>query len=181
MRYKDKFERLQSLLTQLGDQEQDIVLTEALAFGERLLLGQKQYGKLDLANDKRNWDDEIEQERLDMQAYTAFKRYQQLLNNDKSEQDYNNRLAQDYLISLIDSGWNVEEAICETAVLHNIHNIELTYFQTFKHISNCIFAELDPNKPSNFIVSYTPANRKHIITLKRPLKNISLTCQGRNE
>lgn len=52
----------------LGDDERKTILYLA----NRLLTGQMQYGKIDLANDKRDWSTERKAEIGDLLVYSAF-------------------------------------------------------------------------------------------------------------
>jgi hypothetical protein len=47
-------------------------LRALLYLAERLLVGQKAYGKLDLATDPRDWKRELEEEVGDLLVYSAF-------------------------------------------------------------------------------------------------------------
>jgi hypothetical protein len=59
---------LHAILPQLGDDERRVLAHIA----ERLLMGQRQYGELDLKSDKRDWKREREQEVEDLLMYFAF-------------------------------------------------------------------------------------------------------------
>jgi len=56
------------LAAQLGEQERAVLL----ALGRRLLAGQRAYGQLDLANDRRNWRRERAEELADALIYGAI-------------------------------------------------------------------------------------------------------------
>jgi hypothetical protein len=60
--------RLTEVLTQLGEEEREVILYQA----ERLLMGQKQYGKLNLAADTRDFRVEMRQEVSDWHNYDAM-------------------------------------------------------------------------------------------------------------
>ena len=57
------------LLVQLGSDERRVLAYVA----ERLLMGQRQYGILDIANDKRDWTKELGEEVLDAAVYAALR------------------------------------------------------------------------------------------------------------
>jgi hypothetical protein len=59
---------LQAILEELAPQERMVMLVLA----RRLLAGQKGYGRLDLANDKRDWRRERAQELADVLVYEAI-------------------------------------------------------------------------------------------------------------
>ncbi len=52
----------------LGDDEEEVLRV----LRGRLELGQKQYGKLDIARDEREWSKELLEEVLDQCVYTAI-------------------------------------------------------------------------------------------------------------
>lgn len=60
---------LDALLAQLGPDETRVLVRIA----ERLAMGAKQYGVLDIANDRRDWNEEARQEVLDLAVYAAIK------------------------------------------------------------------------------------------------------------
>jgi len=59
---------LADVLVQLGEDERRVILVLA----KRLLEGQRCYGRLDLANDARDWRKERAQELADVLVYGAF-------------------------------------------------------------------------------------------------------------
>ena len=61
-------EQLGRTLPMLGNDE--VVVLAALA--KRILVGQQQYGKLDLANDRRDWRKEKAEEEQDWLFYAVF-------------------------------------------------------------------------------------------------------------
>lgn len=60
--------KLLSLIDQLGSDELRVLTRIA----ERLVVGSKQYGRLDIAADRRDWDEEARQEALDLAVYAAI-------------------------------------------------------------------------------------------------------------
>lgn len=61
-------DHLLSLAQTLGDDE-----CKVLAYiGARLAMGQEQYGKLDIAGDKRDWERELTEELGDSPVYMAL-------------------------------------------------------------------------------------------------------------
>jgi hypothetical protein len=62
-------EEWQRLLDELGPEEHEVLLV----LGRRLLAGQRQYGRLDLARDPRDWKREAAEEAADLAIYTAFR------------------------------------------------------------------------------------------------------------
>jgi hypothetical protein len=60
--------RIQRIVDQLNPDELSVL--ERIA--KRLLMGQKQYGELNLANDKRDWNEELRQELLDVIVYAVI-------------------------------------------------------------------------------------------------------------
>lgn len=69
---QDRFEILSELsvaLTRLGDDE----LRVLQVIQRRLEAGQIQYGRLDLASDKRSWAKEASEEAADLLTYTAMR------------------------------------------------------------------------------------------------------------
>jgi hypothetical protein len=67
-------EELAMLMLELGNDEQRVVL----AIAQRLALGRRQYGALDLATDQRTWMREAYEEALDMSNYLAMALVSQL-------------------------------------------------------------------------------------------------------
>jgi hypothetical protein len=61
--------QVQRVCSGLGDEEMRVVL----GFARRIAAGQSQYGKLDLANDQRDWTEEAAQELLDGMAYVLMR------------------------------------------------------------------------------------------------------------
>ena len=55
-------------IADLGEYELRVLLRVA----DRLAMGRTQYGELDLARDRRNWDDEARAEVLDLAVYVAM-------------------------------------------------------------------------------------------------------------
>jgi hypothetical protein len=60
---------LDALVAQLGADEVRVLTRIA----ERLVMGRKQYGELDIASDGRDWNEEARQEVLDLAVYAAIK------------------------------------------------------------------------------------------------------------
>lgn len=60
---------LDAIVAQLGPDEVRVLTRIA----ERLVMGGKQYGALDIANDRRDWTEEARQEVLDLAVYAAIK------------------------------------------------------------------------------------------------------------
>ncbi len=61
-------ERLDEVCAELADDE----LRAVAYLAERLLMGQRQYGRLDLASDARDWKAERRAEIGDLLVYSAF-------------------------------------------------------------------------------------------------------------
>lgn len=74
---------LPALLRELGDEEHLVIKELSIAqhphlerLARRLLAGQRQYGRLDLRNDRRDWQKEIDEERDDIAIYSAIQTVQ---------------------------------------------------------------------------------------------------------
>jgi hypothetical protein len=60
---------LHTIIPQLGQDERRVLAHIA----ERLLIGQRQYGLLDIANDQRDWTKEASEEAFDQAVYVAIR------------------------------------------------------------------------------------------------------------
>ena len=62
-------DKIVALLSHLNDDETTVLLR----ITERLVIGRKQYGALDVATDRRDWTKEANEEALDLAVYLAIK------------------------------------------------------------------------------------------------------------